>query len=69
MELLTNPFFTLGATMRDDKRRIMDLAEEKSLVCDEAAVRDARAVLTNPRRRLAAEIGGCPDLGPNAFRR
>ena len=64
MELLTNPFFTLGATMRDDRRRIMDLAEEKSLVSDEAAVRDATAVLTNPRRRLAAEIGWLPGLGP-----
>ncbi len=50
--------------MRDDKRRIMDLAEEKSLVCDEAAVRDATAVLTHPRRRLAAEIGWLPGLGP-----
>ena len=64
MELLTNPFFTLGATMRDDKRRIMDLAEEKSLVCDEAAVGDARRVLTHPRLRLAAEIGWLPGLGP-----
>lgn len=64
MELLTNPFFALGATMRDDRRRIMDLAEEKSLVSDEAAIRDATAVLTNPRRRLAAEIGWLPGLGP-----
>ena len=64
MELLTNPFFTLGATMRDDKHRIMDLAEEKSLVCDEAAVRDARRVLTHPIQRLAAEIGWLPGLGP-----
>ena len=64
MELLTNPFFTLGATMRDDKRRIMELAEEKSLVSDEVAVRDAEAVLTNPRRRLEAEIGWLPGLAP-----
>ena len=64
MELLTNPFFTLGATMRDDKRRIMELAEEKSLMSDGTAVRRAMAVLTNPRRRLAAEIGWLPGLGP-----
>ena len=50
--------------MRDDKRRIIGLAEEKTLVSDEAMVRDARAVLTNPRRRLAAEIGWLPGLGP-----
>lgn len=64
MELLNNPFSTLGATMRDDRRRIMELAEERSLVSDEAAVRDAAAVLTNPRRRIAAEIGWLPGLGP-----
>ena len=64
MELLTNPFFTLGATMRDDRRRIMELAEEKSLVSDEVAVRGATAVLTNPRRRLEAEIGWLPGLAP-----
>lgn len=64
MELLKNPFFTLGATLRDDRRRIIDLAEKKSLVADEAAVRDATAVLTNPRRRLAAEIGWLLGLGP-----
>ena len=64
MELLQNPFFALGATTRDDRRRIMDLAEEKSLVSDEAGVRQATAVLTNPRRRIAAEIGWLPGLGP-----
>ena len=64
MELLTNPFFTLGATMRDDRRRIMDLADEKILVSDEAAVRDATTMLTNPRRRLTAEIAWLPGLGP-----
>ena len=64
MELLKNPFFSLGATLRDNRRRIMDLAEEKSLVSDEAAVRNARAMLSNPRRRLAAEIGWLPGVGP-----
>jgi len=64
VDLLNNPFLKLGATMRDDRRRIMDLAEERSLVSDEASVREATAVLTNPRRRLAAEIGWLPGLGP-----
>ena len=50
--------------MRDDRRRIMELAEEKSLVSDEVAVRGATAVLTNPRRRLEAEIGWLPGLAP-----
>ena len=67
MDLLTNPFRTLGATMGDNRRRIMALAEEKSLTSDEASevmVRDAKAVLIHPRRRLAAEIGWLPGLAP-----
>lgn len=64
MELLANPFCVLGATMRDGRRRILELAEEKSLVSDEDLVRDARATLTNPRRRIAAEVGWLPGLGP-----
>ena len=64
MELLKNPFFTLAATMRDGRRRILELAEEKSLLSDERSIRDATAILTNPRRRLAAEVGWLPGLGP-----
>ena len=65
MDLLTNPFFTLGATISDNRRRIMALAQEKILTADEATaavVRDAKAVLSNPRRRLTAEIGWLPGL-------
>lgn len=50
--------------MRDDRHRILELAEEKSLVADEGAVRDARAALTNPRKRLAAEVGWLPGVAP-----
>ena len=64
MELLKNPFFTLGATMRDGRRRILELAEEKSLLSDERSIRDAAAILTHPLRRLAAEVGWLPGLGP-----
>lgn len=64
MELSKNPFFTLGATMRDDRRRILELAEEKSLFSDESLVREAKVTLTNPRKRLAAEMGWLPGLGP-----
>lgn len=64
MKLLDNPFFVLGVTMRDDKRRIMDAAEEKSLISDEANIRNAAAVLNNPKKRLAAEIGWLLGLNP-----
>ncbi|OOV35210.1 hypothetical protein BV61_01180 [Candidatus Synechococcus spongiarum LMB bulk15M] len=68
MDLLVNPFFILGATMGDNRRRIMALAEEKSLTTDDAtvpAVRDAKAMLIHPRRRLSAEIGWLPGLHLN----
>lgn len=42
----------------------MDLAEEKSLVADEAVAAEATSALTNPRKRLAAELGWLPGLGP-----
>ena len=64
MDLAENPFYTLGATAEDGRRRIAELAEEKSLVEDEASIREARSILTNPRRRLAAEVGWLPGLGP-----
>ena len=64
MDLASNPFYTLGATAEDDRRRIAELAEERSLVEDEASIREARSILTNPRRRLAAEVGWLPGLGP-----
>ena len=64
MHLAENPFYTLGATAEDGRRRIAELAEEKSLVEDEASIREARSILTNPRRRLAAEVAWLPGLGP-----
>ncbi len=64
MELTRNPFYILGATSRDDRRRILELAEEKSLVSDEDVVREATATLTNPRKRLSAELAWLPGLGP-----
>ena len=67
MDLLANPFFTLGVTMSDNRRRIMALAQEKILTADEvmaAAVRDAKAMLSNPRWRLTAEISWLPGLAP-----
>ena len=64
MELVQNPFFMLEATMRDERRRILELAEKKTLLSDESSVREAAATLTNPRKRLAAEVGWLPGLGP-----
>lgn len=59
-----NPFSVLGATMRDDRRQILALAEQRSLQLDERLCREARAALTNPRSRLAAEVAWFPGISP-----
>lgn len=57
-------FAVLGATARDDRRRIVELAEEKSLELDHDICQKARSDLTNPRTRLSAEIAWLPGVSP-----
>ena len=64
MNLLENPFHILGASPRDDRRRIVELAEERSLSLDPAVCAQARADLTHPRNRLVAEVAWLPGLEP-----
>jgi hypothetical protein len=59
-----NPFHVLGATTRDGRNRVIDLADERSLVGDESACRDAQNALINLRGRLAAEMGWFPGVAP-----
>lgn len=59
-----SPFWLLGVTARDDRRRIVELAEEKSLALDQDACQKARSEITNPRTRLAAEIAWLPGVSP-----
>ena len=69
MDLLKNPFHILGATPRDNRQRIMELAEKRSLLSD-ADVSDAdeyieaRSTLIHPRNRISAEIAWLPGVGP-----
>jgi hypothetical protein len=58
------PFAILGVTTRDDRKRIVELAEEKSLVLDHDVCQKARSDLTNPRTRLSAEIAWLPGVSP-----
>ena len=62
--LQENPFALLGVTTRDDRRRIVHLAEEKSLELDHDACQKARSDLTNPRTRLSAEMSWLPGVSP-----
>ena len=64
MDLLQNPFHILNATPRDNRRKIMDLADERSLMLDSSECMQAHSDLTNPRRRLSAEIAWLPGIGP-----
>lgn len=59
-----NPFWLLGVTTRDDRRRIVELAEEKSLELDHDACQKARSDLTSPRTRLGAEMAWLPGVSP-----
>ena len=63
-QLQQNPFALLGVTTRDDRRRIVELAEEKSLELDHDACQKARSDLTSPRMRLSAEMSWLPGVSP-----
>ncbi|MGH9438372.1 MAG: hypothetical protein ACRD22_10865 [Terriglobia bacterium] len=58
------PFAVLGATPRDTRTRIVELAEERSLELDPVLCQKARSDLTNPRTRLSAELAWFPGLSP-----
>lgn len=62
MDLFKNPFHILGATPRDNRHRIMEIAEEKSLLSDADECMEARSILINPRRRIAAEVAWLPGI-------
>lgn len=64
MDILQNPFHILNASPRDTRRRIMELADERSLLLDSSECMDARSELTNPRKRLSAEVAWLPGIGP-----
>ena len=64
MDLLQNPFHILNASPRDNRRRIMELADERSLLLDSSECMEARSELTTPRKRLTAEVAWLPGIGP-----
>ena len=62
--LRSNPFFLLSVSTRDDRRRIVEAADEKALHLDPEVCSKARSDLTNPRIRLGAEISWLVGLSP-----
>lgn len=64
MSFYDNPFYLLGASLSDHRKRIALLAEEKSLFLDPDKCLEMLNILINPQRRISAEISwfpGCPD--------
>ena len=59
-----NPFHILGVSARDNRQRIVEAAEERSLILNADLCAKARGDLTNPRSRLAAELAWLPGLSP-----
>jgi hypothetical protein len=64
MDILQNPFHILNVTPRDNRQRIYEMADERCLVLDSNECTEARAALTNPRKRLSAEVAWLPGVGP-----
>lgn len=62
--LHSSPFAILGASTRDDRRRIVELADQQSLTSDHDLCQKARSDLTNPRTRISAEIAWLPGVSP-----
>lgn len=60
----SNSFCVLKASPRDSRAEINRLAEELVVTEDSAALTKARAELTQPRSRLAAEVGFLPAVSP-----
>lgn len=63
-DLRSNAFRVLGASTRDHRHRILELAEERALAADAEACGTARAELTNPRTRILCEIAWLPGVSP-----
>ena len=59
-----NAFYLLGATTRDNRRKLVKLAEDRSLELDHDACQKARSDLTNPRTRLGVEMAWLPGVSP-----
>ena len=62
--LEANPFAVLGASVRDERRRLVELTDRGALMGDEVACRSALTTLSNPRTRLAAEVSWLPRVAP-----
>lgn len=59
-----NSFAVLGVSIRDNRRKIVEAAEERALEVDHEICQKARADLTSPRTRLGVEMAWLPGVSP-----
>lgn len=59
-----NAFAVLGVSIRDNRKRIVEAAEERSLELDHDVCQKARSDLTSPRTRLGVELAWLPGVSP-----
>lgn len=64
MNLFENPFFLFDVSTREEKKRILEIIDEKSLSVDFELCSQASTDLINPRKRLYFEIAWLPGVGP-----
>lgn len=69
MDFDRNPFWVLGVSTRDDRRRIAEIAESHALDSGSEDYQKAKSDLTHPRLRLPAELGWLPGIDPEVATR
>jgi hypothetical protein len=62
MDIRENPFYRINARAHQNRAKLLDLADTRGLVGDPEDASRALADLTNPRRRLAAEVAWFPGV-------
>ena len=55
-----NPFYLLKANPKDNRTRIIALADDAAFEIDSIKANEARSILSNPRKRLEAEVSWLP---------
>ena len=67
--LSTNPFYIMEVTTRDNRQKIVEMAEDKSLELDEDICQAAQSTLTTPSKRIEAEVNWFPGISPGKVKK
>ena len=64
MDIPENPFYRINARAHHNRSKLMDLADTQGLVGDPDDAARVLSDLTNPRKRVAAEVAWFPGVSP-----